>query len=457
MEQLATAIRLGVYPRGIDAARRARAGRAAPRLPGDAARGDGGAAQAGLVETTRGRGGGTVVTLKPRHAVGPGRRPDHRGPPPGLAGRARLPPDRRARRRRAGGVARRSTTDGRQQLEQAHAEVAAARKPAEHRQADSRFHLTVASLTDSPRTDRGGHLGAGDPARDAAGDPGARHQHRPLRPAARRAGPRRSWPASRTGPAGSWRSTATTRPRCCAAWWAERDTTGRKHEQLRNDRHLTHGASSSAAIDDGDDRHRGRRLHRHAGPAAGQAAARPLLRRPRGRARHRGLQLPARRRRRHEHRRRLRDLLVGARLRRHGVRPRRADHPAAHPPARHRDGPVRPGLARPLPRRSSRRARSCSSQLDRLRRARLGGAGRHRARVHRLRHDLRGGRATRLPRPDAGQPVQRRLLDPRHHPGRAAAARRSATTCTPPGWTSRAPRASATSASTRSASCTPTR
>ena len=27
-----------------------------------------------------------------------------------------------------------------------------------------------------------------------------------------------------------------------------------------------------------------------------------------------------------------------------------------------------------------------------------------------------------LPRPDAGQPVQRRLLDPRHHPGRAAAA-----------------------------------
>ena len=30
--------------------------------------------------------------------------------------------------------------------------MAAARKPAEHRQADSRFHLTIASLTDSPRT-----------------------------------------------------------------------------------------------------------------------------------------------------------------------------------------------------------------------------------------------------------------------------------------------------------------
>ena len=61
-----------------------------------------------------------------------------------------------------------------------------------------------------------------------------------------------------------------------------------------------------------------------------------------------------------------------------------------------------------------------------------------------------------LPGPDAGQPVQRRLLDPRHHAGRAAAPRRSATTCTTPASTSRAPRASATSASTRSASSTPT-
>ena len=40
----------------------------------------------------------------------------------------------------------------REQLESAHAEVAAAGKPAEHRQADSRFHLTIASLTDSART-----------------------------------------------------------------------------------------------------------------------------------------------------------------------------------------------------------------------------------------------------------------------------------------------------------------
>ena len=58
----------------------------------------------------RGRGGGTVVTLKPRHAVRPGGRTDHGGPPPGLAGRARLPPHRRARGRRAGGLPRSWTT-----------------------------------------------------------------------------------------------------------------------------------------------------------------------------------------------------------------------------------------------------------------------------------------------------------------------------------------------------------
>ena len=59
--------------------------------------------------------------------------------------------------------------------------------------------------------------------------------------------------------------------------------------------------------------------------------------------RHRGLQLPARRRRRHEHRRGLRDVVLGARLRRlrDAARP---DHPAPGALARgHRDGPVRPG------------------------------------------------------------------------------------------------------------------
>ena len=162
--------------------------------------------------------------------------------------------------------------------------------------------------------------------------------------------------------------------------------------EKRNERHLTMeqlvGADRRRR-----DRHRRRRLHRHAGPAAGQAAARPLLPRRRARARHRGLQLPARRRRRHEHRRRLRDVLVGARLRRHGVRPRPATRSGCSPhlPG-HRDGPVRPGLARPLPGRCSRRARSCQRQLDRCAEHGWHGAGRHRARVHRLQQHLRGGR-----------------------------------------------------------------
>src|SRR5262245_42685756 len=66
VEQLATAIRLGVYPRGStlpaerELAERLHVSRATLREAMAALR------QAGLVETTRGRGGGTVVTLKPR-------------------------------------------------------------------------------------------------------------------------------------------------------------------------------------------------------------------------------------------------------------------------------------------------------------------------------------------------------------------------------------------------------
>ena len=106
--------------------------------------------QAGLVETTRGRGGGTVVTLKPRT-------------PSGRAA-ARVPAARRQdwldaldfRRIVEPGAAQMAAAadleDGaRAQLEKAHADVVAARKPAQHRQADSRFHLTVATLTGSPR------------------------------------------------------------------------------------------------------------------------------------------------------------------------------------------------------------------------------------------------------------------------------------------------------------------
>ena len=151
VEQLATAIRLGVYPLGSslpserDLAARLHVSRATLREAMAALR------QAGLVETRRGRGGGTVVTLKPRT-------------PSGRAA-ARVTPERRAawldtlefRRIVEPGAAylaahRTLDDDERAQLERAHADVQEARKPASHRQADSRFHLTVAALTRSPRT-----------------------------------------------------------------------------------------------------------------------------------------------------------------------------------------------------------------------------------------------------------------------------------------------------------------
>lgn len=150
VEQLATAIRLGVYPRGTALpteralAERLKVSRATLREAIAALR------EAGLVETTRGRGGGTVVTLKPRS--------------PSARAAARVTPAKRRdwldalefRRVVEPGAAQLAAhlplTDlRRDQLERAHAEVASASKPAAHRQADSRFHLTVAALSESPR------------------------------------------------------------------------------------------------------------------------------------------------------------------------------------------------------------------------------------------------------------------------------------------------------------------
>lgn len=150
VEQLATTIRLGVYPLGStlpperELAVRLNVSRATLREAIAALR------QAGLVETRRGRGGGTVVTLKPRT--------------PSARAAARTSVERRQdwldaldfRRIVEPGAAhlaaRATLTDAaRAQLESAHEAVAAARKPAQHRQADSRFHLTVAALTGSPR------------------------------------------------------------------------------------------------------------------------------------------------------------------------------------------------------------------------------------------------------------------------------------------------------------------
>ena len=174
----------------------------------------------------------------------------------------------------------------------------------------------------------------------------------------------------------------------------------------------------------GRHRHRRRGLHRHAGPPPGQAAARPLLPRPRARGRHRGLQLPARRRRRHEHRRRLRDQLVGARLRRHVLRPgprRRCAAPPA-PGTRPPSSATSPGsTAAALVAQSPRSV--LSAQVDRA--AALGLAAHCGTELEFIvfEDSFDAGVGPRLHGPHPRQPLQRRLLHPRRRPRRAAAAR----------------------------------
>lgn len=150
VEQLATAIRLGVYPRGSalpperELAAQLRVSRATLREAMAALR------QAGLVQTTRGRGGGTVVTLKP--------------PTPSARAAARTTPEQRAdwldalayRRIVEPGAAAMAadvelTDAARAQLVAAYEEVGSATRAAEYRQCDSRFHLTLAALTGSQR------------------------------------------------------------------------------------------------------------------------------------------------------------------------------------------------------------------------------------------------------------------------------------------------------------------
>lgn len=150
VEQLGTAIRLGVYPLGStlpaerDLAVRLHVSRATLREAMAALR------QAGLVQTTRGRGGGTVVTLKPRS-------PSARAALRVTAAKRQEWLDALEFRRvvepgAAALAAQLELTDvRRERLERAHDEVASAGRPAPHRQADSRFHLTLAALSESPR------------------------------------------------------------------------------------------------------------------------------------------------------------------------------------------------------------------------------------------------------------------------------------------------------------------
>ncbi len=150
VEHLATAIRLGVYPFGStlpperELAERLEVSRATLREAMAALR------AAGLVETTRGRGGGTVVTMKPR---GPSARTvDHTTAAQRADWLDALDYRRIVEPGAAALAASRALDDrSRATVEAAHQAVARATSRARHRQADSRFHLTIASLSGSPR------------------------------------------------------------------------------------------------------------------------------------------------------------------------------------------------------------------------------------------------------------------------------------------------------------------
>ena len=156
MEQLATAIRLGVYPSGSslpperDLAERMGVSRATLREAIAALR------EAGMVRTTRGRGGGTVVAYRPVAPKQGARRPNSPAP----RRRAQLLDCLVFRRVVEPGAAwtaasRTLSSAQRRLLESALAEVdqaAAVGDVAAHRQADSRLHLAIASVTESPRT-----------------------------------------------------------------------------------------------------------------------------------------------------------------------------------------------------------------------------------------------------------------------------------------------------------------
>jgi GntR family transcriptional repressor for pyruvate dehydrogenase complex len=152
VEQLATAIRLGVYPRGTtlpperELAERMGVSRATLRSAIAALR------SAGFVSTTRGRGGGTVVSFRPR-------KPSARGARALVPRSAQLRDTLVFRRVVEPGAchiaaSRELTAEQQDFLVGAHDEVVAAGDPGTHRQADSRFHLAIAAVTESPLTVR---------------------------------------------------------------------------------------------------------------------------------------------------------------------------------------------------------------------------------------------------------------------------------------------------------------
>lgn len=148
VEQLATAIRLGVYPTGSvlpperDLAERMAVSRATVREAIAALR------QAGMVRTTRGRGGGSVVCFDPpapAHEQGTGLSARRDQLLDCLVFRGVVEPGACAT-----AAGRHLTSAEEAMLERSLKEVAEAPDPAAHRQADSRLHLAIAGLTRSP-------------------------------------------------------------------------------------------------------------------------------------------------------------------------------------------------------------------------------------------------------------------------------------------------------------------
>ena len=152
VEQLATAIRLGVFPKGSvlpterDLAERMGVSRATLREAIAALR------QADMVHTTRGRGGGTLVSYRPQAPVEDGSA--------GLADRKEQLLDCLTFRRVVEpgachvAAARGLSAADRMLLTTSLAAVDEAVESALHRQADSRLHLAIASVTASPMTIR---------------------------------------------------------------------------------------------------------------------------------------------------------------------------------------------------------------------------------------------------------------------------------------------------------------
>jgi GntR family transcriptional repressor for pyruvate dehydrogenase complex len=148
VEQLATAIRLGVHPNGstLPPERELAAGmhlsRATVREAITALR------TAGMIQTHRGRGGGSVVTYSPRRPRARTKAPS----PEILAGWLDSLTFRRIVE--PGAVATAAaldlTEEQRAMLSTAYDAVRRASGSAAHRQADSRFHLAFASVTGSP-------------------------------------------------------------------------------------------------------------------------------------------------------------------------------------------------------------------------------------------------------------------------------------------------------------------